>query len=776
MSEISFQKQAELWGKTYEILVKRGVLACLVEKHLLNANHPGLSLWKETKLMKVSSSLVRELDILDDRERELVKASFDHLSLMAFGLGYTAMREYLKPLDRPLTRKKLTLRGLWCPLTLPSDDTNAQAAREANVAAFCSAFNLQGIPAGNLFGKGLPANADFILWLSGEAKEEHILIQEYSFDMPGEMGDFRDQGAHLDELLRYRRFVDSRGVFAKVVAEVDGESFELSDDIRNHLTALTSDNKPFYKLCQACSYSESFVRLLRNLKLLDKPVIARALAITPNGLESLAARFDTDGVAETRVGLMEQMGAAYRKAEKLPDGDEEGLTRKVDAVFTSIRRKLPHALQKGMRDLATPPKPGQDYVFEFEEWIPSFANPMQKFAIDEVSSMIDETRQLSEFFGGSARAAIGTAMEGIVNKDGTLSLRDIHAAAVVAGMRRSVPGRINVIALEGNPGIGKTTAVRRYLGAKEDGYLFLYVSPRVVINRDVTESLARRDGKPTGILTLTSNAQINASARRYHDDKVRKGLATKRIVDGAVIADGVGDLATPRGGSILVLTPEEETEIDSAHAGATLSKATVSEFEDLVKDEHRIGVLSGLAQMTHELLGLNPALNRVVLTAALQGFRERAGGKTTIDALSKLFINKADSIAGEKERKAFAQRIPNVVVMVDELAGDGAGAPFVHAVARWLTAEFIESFEAEPSPFTVTLIVSDASLGNEVVLARYLGAGERSPDKVLISKSVGERCFRVAATDVQIGGAPRPTLHVMTNSFPASKLHIRYNV
>src|SRR5437868_3443517 len=82
-----------------------------------------------------------------------------------------------------------------------------------------------------------------------------------------------------------------------------------------------------------------------------------------------------------------------------------------------------------------------------------------------------------------------------------------------------------------------------------------------------------------------------------------------------------------------------------------------------------------------------------------------------------------------------------IVVMVDELAGDGAGTPFVRAVAQWLSQEFIDPFEGRGSPFRVVLIASDASLSNEVVLERYLEAGERAPDKILVSRSVGERCF-----------------------------------
>jgi hypothetical protein len=61
-------------------------------------------------------------------------------------------------------------------------------------------------------------------------------------------------------------------------------------------------------------------------------------------------------------------------------------------------------------------------------------------------------------------------------------------------------------------------------------------------------------------------------------------------------------------------------------------------------------------------------------------------------------------------------------------------------------------------------------------MARYLNAGDRAPDKVLVSASQGDQPFQVAVTPLRLGGMPRPTLHVMTNSFPASKLSLRYRV
>jgi hypothetical protein len=779
--ELSFQQQAVLWGQAYEVLVKRGVLACLIEQGLIQRDRPGLKRWSDTKLLEVSRHLTRELDIVDPAGREVVNAAVRHLALTAYGVGYTAMRAYLKQVKSHFkSPDDLKVRALWCPLTLPGESTLEQAARAETRKAFYDEFGLTGVIDPDWSYKGRPVNSDFTMWLTGPAtKDDYLLVQEYSYSMPPQLQDFREQGAHLDELMRHRRIVDSRSVFARVAAEVEGESFELSADIKNYLGALTSHDKPLYKLCQASSYAESTVHLLQRLSTLAKPCMARALAITPNGLESLAARYIPGAEPEPRAKLMAQMGRAYRETEKLADGDEAGLESQVEAVFRGMVAKLPARLRKEFKRLAGDvPKPGADFNFDLDETVPRFANPAQEFALDDALAMVAQSDELDNYFGGSARDAVGAEMRELAKGQQALSLRDMHAAAIVAGLQRAKSGSLNVLALEGNPGIGKTTAIRAHLGNKADGYLFLYVSPRVVINRDVTESLARNDGEPTGILTLTTNAQIIAAAERWHAKQVELGLANRHKVSCAVVADGFSGLLKPKDSPLLVLDPKDEEDIDAEHAAAKLRKDQLSEHEDLVQDRPLMGVLKGMALTAKELLQLNGDVNRLVLTAALQGFRERANKTTTIEALSSLFSNPAKNAAGRAERRTFAQKMPTIVVMVDELAGDGAGAPFVHAVAEWLNNEFLACFEDadEKSPFTVTLVISDASLGNEVVLGRYLDAGDNTPDKVLVSKSPGEQPFRLAVTKVRIARRRYETLHVMTNSFPASELHIHYRV
>ena len=89
LSELPFQEQAVLWGHTYEILVKRGVIACLIERKILSANHPQLSTWKSFRLLDIHKHLSRQLELLDENAIAVLDAAIEHLALTAFGVGRT---------------------------------------------------------------------------------------------------------------------------------------------------------------------------------------------------------------------------------------------------------------------------------------------------------------------------------------------------------------------------------------------------------------------------------------------------------------------------------------------------------------------------------------------------------------------------------------------------------------------------------------------------------------------------------------------------------------
>jgi hypothetical protein len=789
-------EEAVVAGQIYEALAKRGILYFLLERGLLHKEHPELRPWFDRDNRNLAALTCHALAISDDRVREAVAITLEHQANLAFGNAYTVMRAYVNGvkagiLDRRNRRSlgdhPLRLNALWSPLTLPQRTGSSPKGngdpedREERARRFAQAFGLGHADIG-WTDKGQPANADFACLLEHpEGDEAHLLVMEFSYDVAGEaFRDFQWQDAHLDELSTYHHRISLRSVFAQIHAEVAHESFDLAEDIADFLPAFTTRDKPLYKLCQASSYATTLAELLINRGILTGETHLCAIAMTPNGIESIRACITPTNVRDPRdprYRMMRKLGKTYRDTEKKPEPDPTYLKDLTQRAFLRVLRGLPVTLQAKMRVIGDQlPTPGGAYQFRFEETTTDFHNPNDTFTVEEALAWVPTDARLDDYFAGDAKAAIRHELIRIHDRRGNITLRDLHASAIIAGLKRAQRGVINVLALEGNPGIGKTTAVREYLSARQDGYLLFYVSPRVVINQDVTAKFARHGDQPSGILTLTTNAFLIASARSWHKTQVESGKANDKCVEGLVVADGIPDLVRPET-SILVITPEEEMEITSRHAGTSYRVTPVNEYQAKVRDRQNIGVLNALANTSRDLLALNPTVNRVVMTAAIQGFKH-VGSRNTITALDHLFKSAVDTERGIAERAAFAQRIPTIVVMVDEIAGDGAGAPFVDAIANWLDEQFIGPFKpmSNGSPFTVVLIAADASLANDVVFDRYITAGHQVPQKVLISRSRGQRPFDLVVNDVCIGHRKRPTLHVMTNSFPAKTLRLDYAV
>jgi hypothetical protein len=205
-----------------------------------------------------------------------------------------------------------------------------------------------------------------------------------------------------------------------------------------------------------------------------------------------------------------------------------------------------------------------------------------------------------------------------------------------------------------------------------------------VINGDVFRMMARTDqGERSGVLTLPTNGRLTSGARDWYR---RTHPSDNKFVDGAVVYEGIETLVPPPGSTLLV-TLQEANEIEGRYSKSGFKKRTLDEFTDEMKRSNPPGVFGTLATTAREILRRNLTCRQLVLTASIQGFRAlmqadpQASARTTVDSLSKLFRNKADTPEGRAERRLFGSRIPTIVVMVDEIAGDGAGA---RSCMRWL--------------------------------------------------------------------------------------------
>ncbi|KKD39659.1 helicase C-terminal domain-containing protein [Limnoraphis robusta] len=769
-------EQASIWGRVFEIAVQRGVIAYLLDCKFLNEEHPQLEPWRKVKISQLSKHLIQALKetqtlpVHDIYVEERIQEYLRHLLVLGYGLGWTSLRECLNHYKPSRTMK---LEAFWCPLTLPGETDNRELEPKKTAEEFHQAFNILDLFDPFLVTQGQPGRADFLLWLSPteeqlkkrQPPQDFILCFEFSFNAPLELKDFRLETAHCQEINRYARYLDARGSFSRICAEVQGDQLQVSSKLEKHLFVFSGKDKPLYKLSQASSYTYQLVDLLKKKKRLQNSCLTRAMAITSNGVESLSAHFNSEN--NPQVKLMKSLGEAYEHLIK--HKDPENFNAEIKVVFNTLLNSLPPALKKQAKRYFKPTHSFDKHLsMDFSETVEDFFKPMQTFDRQDILEAIEETEKLQAYFETSPRSAIEPYLT-----QPSLTLRDAHKSAIKAGLDSAISGRLNVIALEGNPGIGKTASVVSFLKEQRDGFLFLYASPRVVINQNVTQDLAQERGEKTGILTVTTNSLLISSAKTYYEEKIAPQEQKPKKIDGLVVVNGVDHLQHPVKSSILFINPQQEEEINNDLASIQRYKKSINERDELVNTKINPGVLRTLATGTRHLLEKNPQVQQVVLTVATQGYRNLSQG-TTIEALGKLFRNRVNTQPGINERLEFAKRVPTIIVMIDEVAGDGAGALFVDEIAKWLQEQFILPFK--DSPFRVILIVADASLSNEIVLTNFLEAGKRVPDKVLISPSRGKEAFRVTETELKIGGNKHSALHIMTNSYPATELTIDYSI
>lgn len=764
---------AQIWGDLFEVAVKRGSLGFLATAGAVPSD--AIKDWVQVPVEQLHNYLYASLDIIDPGEQARHSSTLAHLLVQGYGLGWTALRQAF----RQLGTDDINIRALHCPLLLPGRREQGRRTIDPTRAAadFWRALRLEGRPDPGWAAQGEPANADLLLWLEKESGgEQHILALEFSANAPATAEDFSESLPHLWELLAHARRIENRGVFTRVGATLTDEQFVFNKRLFGNLSAFTTRDKPFFKLCQAASYATQFLTLMTRRGTPVPNATAHAIAITNSGVESVrASAVDSN---HPRWKLMLALGEAYREFEKLDAENPSALNDEIRMARTNVVQGLPSSFRQVVTEALETSNPSSGFEVHLCEEVTGMVNPARPADVATLLAGIEESSAIGDMLGAEQP---GEYLRELVcpAEETSITLRQVHAKTTAAAIAAARPGRITVIGAEGCPGIGKTTAVMDALRTSEGGFLWLYASPRLVINGDVTSRMARNDGRSTETLTMTTNARLISGAGPWwrfehpHD---------RRRVEAAVVVDGVPGIRNLSGSTLLV-TPEQGTEIEARFSGTPMRKSTLDEETDRLTREFLPGVLETLARTARDVLRLNPSVHRLLLATSIQGFRNllhadaSRQARDTVERLSELFGTRASEPGGDIERAGFAERISTIVVMVDEIAGDGAGGPFVHALARWLSQEFLDPFDGpEGSPFRVVLVLADASLANADVLGSYLEHEQDAPEKVLISPSQAAQPFRVQAGTVRLNARRLPVLHVMADGYFASSLKIDYRL
>ncbi|KOR31486.1 hypothetical protein TI04_00625 [Achromatium sp. WMS2] len=783
-------KDIEVLGHFFEVAIKRGILHYLIANEYIAATNPNLARWHAHRISKLIFFLQKALNITDPNQEAIVNAYAAHILISGYGLGWTTIREWLKQTQHSIgilshkTKSKLILERLWCPLSWPSE-----ICENDSVGTFWQAMDIQGPRNENWRRTGEPVNADFLALFSlqhaksrsesvGTPANNLLLCLEFSKNVAPKIPDFRESDAHLEELLAYHRRIESRSIFSKINAEVSEGQFVLNNDIISRISYFTGKDKPLYKLCQGASYATNFIRRMRENHQPVEPVLATVLAVTPDGIEGMTAKFiGTTPEPDPRVKLMQELGRGYVK-QKVHNQSEPDRAAQLTSLLKRLERSLPQSIRSALPKNIANLNLDAPLIIKSSEQITGYVNPADKHSRAEVLGWLPEsTPELTAWFGGSLHQSI---TDTLVASDLTdkLSLRDLHGAAIHAAIHSIPKDELRVLGLEGNPGIGKTHALISAVKTIKDGVLFLYLSPRVVINNEVISKFV--DDVDT--VAMSCNDIINRGASTWLRQQAIVADAAHATpahrIDGGVIWTPRPHLKRPQT-NIAYLDQAAADAIDEKYSTTGNKRHQITEHTTLIETVPQEGVMRTLGRAARDLLEINPTLRRLVLTASIQGYKETQTAQNTLKGFAKsLFRHNPDENRGLNERQIFAQNISTIIIMVDEIAGDGAGAPLVHELYQLLNDQFFRCFRGigHPSPFRLILVLADASLANEQVLASYLRDTKDAPEKVLISTGRPKSPFAIKIHPVPLANRSIPALHIMADSFPANSLQIEYQV
>lgn len=777
---------AESFGRVFEVAVDCGVARSWHAARVLSneqaaplrARTPGdLVVWLDRRHGSTAPDGVLR------RERQDAAL---HLFAQGHRIGQTVGRAVLDAV-RAQGAGSVRVEGWWAP----ADAALGAPSQEQLADQFSTCWGLPpGVALDDLVRTGQPAHADLLALLAvdlpGNTTQHHLVAVETSLRLvgavsqrlaPSERGGV-DQVPPVGttelqtrEVALLGQYLTRRNAFAGIrVDPLDPGELPIDPELASFLVGFHGTDRPAYKLAQASAYATAAAQLfIRHRGLKTEALRVYAVAATNLGHAGLKAvpRATPSGVVFDRMG---DLARCYRRLAAGEDRSLEDVARRVRARALRLHASSSEGAERLVRSLlAVDPAIPASQSFVDTERVEGFHGPASTFARDEVARWFRPADPATaRLLGGDPWERVHQHLLG----GDVVTLRDVHGACVRAAVEGAPRGRVTPVLLSGCPGIGKTTALRKLLtSAEHGGFLLLYLSPRTTVNGDVFARYAsdsRTDGRPE-ILCLTTDSRLIGGYR----EKTRQKTST------CVRYDGVEALVVPaRSGMPTFLNESEAAEI-AEHFG-TNPHVTRRRNQDQteVVDLFGPGVLKTLATAIRHAAdtGRYP---RIAVTCSIQSHR-RVRGHSTLDSLKHLFLHASDVPAGRAERARFATRCPRVVVMIDEIAGDGAGASCFWEIHERLLDEFIRPF-GDASPFTVVLVAADASLGDPRVMRDYLAAGNDQARKVYVVQAQPRPPVTIESfPDIAaVAGAFRPvgpTLAVRADSFPASSLELRQRI
>ena len=747
-SDLSF---AEIMGRLFELGFNTGLLTTIVQRTDLT-HHFG-TLYENKlcglhlpPLVEAAQRLTHAISNLD---RDLLQQWVHFLLLKGYLAGSNFLVEFLQTIGQEkdwegeIVYLQCSMTGKNSLGTIPGEGIVETV--EALMAQFTHACQrevmLNAQELAYYQGKGEFLNADTLLLLRDSNGWRLLCIDLSVFGLRTlrDTHDLSRVSSLRSMLLSEMRYLRSRSVFTNLSIDAnDGATTQelLSGQLKHYFTAFKRRDKETAKFIQAASYASSFYNFLLQKQILasDTPLSFHVVGYTDRAMNAMALK-------RAQLPLLKTCAAIYQQHHSDVEIDEAR-----QAVIGTIQRAANRSFQ-GEQLFATSllnlaEQGDQLHVLDYVETLDHFVNTVAPLDPDLLSPQVRQ------------RLPTSTHVH--------TSIRDIHHALVVQEL--SSPDLY--LFLTGHPGIGKTTAIARFLQGRArqgEGFLFLYISPRKQVNLDILKKFREAPGC-ANFFGLTTNS---LAIRNNHAHPTLHYFSD--LCQDTFQANGVAFLPAER----------EET---------TRFKDSLRRLEEIQenllidKGEQISGVLkslcNGLAASLTETFPAacipsagHPHPLSVVATVAIQSLKRTASGQNTLQHLDNIFkpATANGRVLPEKMRQ-IGQRFRHFFVMIDEVTGDEGGAEFLDGIHK-----FIHKYQFASYGINTKIIVADASIVDTDVITSHLEHTGYEPHKIYFRRVDPQQpTFPLTRDEIRFKRCKSVVINA--NAYPASALHVNYRI
>ncbi|MEG4205046.1 helicase [Microcoleus sp. Pol7_A1] len=722
---------SEDFGRLFEVGFNIGILAYIQRENLSHNFGDSYRLdLQRLKLPKMTAEIVREANLLASLDAEIVEKWSLFFVQKGFLGGLNFFREYVKSTGWNLQRLKI----LYCQCSF-SDANSIRTYNKGEKEAFKELLSQLKTAKPSLSddeinsyirrykSKGEFLQADTLMLLQ-QGNDFRILCVDLSVFSPGlepKAIDINEIEVIRKYLLREISYLRSKSVFSNLRMDTSTLGVDFSEDLKRYFTAFKYNDKESAKLIQASSYAHSFYGFLQATGIIssDAEVLFNVVGYGDRNISAISLRKD-------KIELLATCAQIYQNE---PKGKEINDARR--EVLDVIQLNAARSFKEGRKFVDSLLGIGKNVTEPVchTERIDNFVN-----SIDIISDKLADELQI----------------------DRGLHLRNAHAQLIVKALQSDE----TYIFLTGNPGIGKTTAIANFLKTHiDDGFLFLYVSPRKQVNLDIIEKFK---DKNTGLLCndrlfcINTNSDIIASYSgkrtvKYSSNSHNENFSQKTVT---------------------FVKDNPENQVKEYHQRQIARKnETVIEPASL----KTMGVLNSICNGIYSLINCQTS-NNIVATVSIQSLRMKENRQSTLDYLEQIFqdtYNKRDNRVISAKMQEISSRIKHIFIMIDEITGDDGGVEFLAGIAKMVKNHELHKPQ---HGFNTKIIVADASIVDPDVIEQHLENTSPEPDKIYFKKLAknSDVIEPLQVTSFEFKRLPATVINA--NSYPARSLEITYKV